>query len=226
MRDINRQMRQAYKQALSTIGLPVYYQRIPNDKKENQYIVFKGAVNSDTSTKASSDIISSIPIEIHTYSDGDNNGNAADNIADLIYGVMYNIPQFNLVLNNAQIVSTSMQSDVTDDIAMDGNRAYIGRTITLRHNVFVDGEFGGSSTGNISGRVQRLDFTGVEGENTVPTILDNQQILEVVLDGIGYGEILSTGTPIEKQVKYEISTGLFTFPINFDSNVKGYIIYQ
>ena len=57
--------------------------------------------------------------------------------------------------------------------------------------------------------------------------LIGKDILEVVKDGIGFCKIITSGTPVSKEVKYTSSTGTFEFAIPFDSGEESpYVLYQ
>jgi len=56
-------------------------------------------------------------------------------------------------------------------------------------------------------------------------ILQNRDILEVYLDGVGRSEIVSAGTPVDQQVKYEAS-GKITFPSVLELGTKIVVLYQ
>lgn len=56
-------------------------------------------------------------------------------------------------------------------------------------------------------------------------LLQNRDILEVYLDGVGRSEIVSSGTPTGQQVKYETS-GKITFPSVLELDTKIVVLYQ
>jgi len=62
---------------------------------------------------------------------------------------------------------------------------------------------------------------------TVPG-LGNKDILEVVKDGRGNADIITSGSPVENQVLYETSgtDGVFTWAIPFEDNERWYVTYQ
>lgn len=80
---------------------------------------------------------------------------------------------------------------------------------------------------------QRFEFTGTEGQSEFTfdgtggtDDLRNKTILEVNSDGLGNGKIITSGTPVGKEVKYTASTGVFTYAIPFEDGEEGYILYQ
>ena len=73
----------------------------------------------------------------------------------------------------------------------------------------------------------RYEYTGVGGETTitVPTII-GKYILVVNKDGLGNSKIITTGTPVAKEVKYTTATGVFEWAIPFEAGEQAYIIYR
>lgn len=137
MIDINISLRNAYKQALSGIdGVPVYYMAVPSTVSPANYIVFRSISSNDASTFNSSDTNTSVTVEIHTWTDGSNSGLSADQVAREVFNRLYANPQFVLQLDGAQMVSTRMTNDVTQNFTNSGNRTYVSRYITFKHNIF------------------------------------------------------------------------------------------
>lgn len=64
------------------------------------------------------------------------------------------------------------------------------------------------------------------GFDVVIPDLIGKDILEVVKDGLGRAELISAGSPVDKQVLYDSPTGTFTFGIPFEGDEKYYILYQ
>lgn len=136
MIDINYSLRIAYNTALSGIGCPVFYQQVPSNVSPDNYILFRSITNSDASTINSSDTNTSITVEIHTFKNGLNSGLDADMIAREVYNRIYPNPQAVLTLDGAQMVSTKLVNDVTQDFTNVQNRTYVSRFLTFRHNIF------------------------------------------------------------------------------------------
>jgi hypothetical protein len=75
--------------------------------------------------------------------------------------------------------------------------------------------------------VKRLDFTAAGGETSFTNILlINKDILGVHKDGIGNARIITSGTPVAKEVKYTTATGQLTWGIEFEPNENAYVLYQ
>jgi len=64
------------------------------------------------------------------------------------------------------------------------------------------------------------------GDTVVIPELIGKDILEVVKDGLGRAELISVGTPVNKQVSYDSATGTFVFGIPFEGDEQYYILYQ
>ncbi len=137
MIDINYSLRIAYQNALTGIaGYPIFYQTVPPTVSPKNYIVFRSITNNDASTFNSSDTNTNITVEIHTWLDGMNNGLAADMGAREVFNRVYANPGFNLTIDGAQIVSTRLVQDITQDFINQQNRGYISRFLTFKHNIF------------------------------------------------------------------------------------------
>ena len=138
MIDINYSLRVAYFSALSGItGYPVYYQFQPALNNDPNYIVFRSITNTDASTMGSSDTETTITVEIHTWVQGDNNGLSADMGAREVFNRILPNPGATLTLDGAQMVSTRLLNDVTQDFTTEANRGYISRYLTFGHKIFL-----------------------------------------------------------------------------------------
>ena len=137
MIDINYSLRIAYYAALNGIaGVPVFYQALPPNVSPDNYIVFRSITNTDAGTKSSNETNTNITVEIHTWNDSLNNGLNADLVAREVYNRIYANPQFVLTLGGAQMVSTRLGNDVTQDAITINNRDYVSRFITFKHLIF------------------------------------------------------------------------------------------
>lgn len=137
MIDINYSLRIAYFNALTGItDFPVYYQMLPQNISPKQYIIFRSITSNDASTFNSSDTNTSITVEIHTWNDQLNSGLNVDIGAREVLNRIYANPGFVLPLDGAQMVSTQLVNDVTQDFTNSQNRTYISRYLTFRHNIF------------------------------------------------------------------------------------------
>ena len=137
MIDINYSLKIAYQNALTGIpGYPVFYQSVPPTVSPKNYIVFKSITNNDASTFNSSDTNTTVTVEIHTWTEGSNNGLSADIGAREVLNRIYPNTQSVLVLDGAQMVNTRLVSDITQDFTNQQNRTYISRYLTFRHNIF------------------------------------------------------------------------------------------
>lgn len=76
-------------------------------------------------------------------------------------------------------------------------------------------------------QVKRFEFTASGGETGfTEALLVNKEILEVNKDGIGYSPIITSGTPVNKEVKYTVGTGAVLFPGEFEAGEQIYVLYQ
>ena len=75
--------------------------------------------------------------------------------------------------------------------------------------------------------VKRLEYTGVSGETSfTDALLIGAEILDVVVDGIGRSQIITSGTPVNQEAKYVSTTGTIEVPIPLDNGVEVYVLYQ
>lgn len=76
-------------------------------------------------------------------------------------------------------------------------------------------------------KVNRYEFTADGGETAiVSSLLANRDIVEVVKDGIGYARIITSGTPVNKEVLWTKETGRLDFAFGFEPGEVAYILYQ
>lgn len=75
--------------------------------------------------------------------------------------------------------------------------------------------------------VRRYEGTAAGGETSIiiPSLI-GKDIIDFTKDGIGFSGIITSGTPVDKQVLYDSSTGTFTTLIPFEPNENYYILYQ
>lgn len=137
MIDINISLGAAYKTALTGIaGVPVYWSHVPQNESPNEYIVCKPPINQDLSTKSSSDTDTSIVVEIHTFSSGDNSGLSLDVIARDVFNRILPNPSATLTMDGAQMITTRLLGDRTEDYTERGGRGYMSRFLTFGHKIF------------------------------------------------------------------------------------------
>ena len=140
MKDINKALRKAYNLALQNVIVPVYANYAPQDVADStgSYIVFSNVTNNDTSTKSSSDVTAIMQVAIYSYKDVENDGDAIDDLADLVFAALYPTTKSVLILGiGMQMVSTELNSDQTQEPMLIGQRVYIDRILQFKHEIFI-----------------------------------------------------------------------------------------
>ncbi len=230
MRDVNEPVRIAYANALTQIpGFSdfVFYQTAPNNINPDNYLVFRSISSSDASTKDSAVVDLSITVEIHTKNNFANPGLTADTIADQIFQLVYPDKHTNLTLSRGAIIWTNVTTDRTQDYTLRGQFGYIDRFITFNHHISI----GSAGSGGISmtgqGQIFRIEYTGTGGEvGFTDTQLINKRVLAVFKDGIEFSEIITSGSPTNKQALYNSSTGAISTAIPLEPNEEMAVLYQ
>lgn len=230
MRDINEVLRIAYAAALSsnTAGVGVFYQGLPSNRTDDNYIIFRSINNVDASTKNTFETVTNITVEIHTKNNVGNRGLSADTIADEVLQLIYGSRQSNLALSRGQIYNTELANDVTQDFIQSGQFGYISRYLTFRHLIYCNGSnpVGGGAVLSL-GAVLRFDYTGIGAEISVTdSSMQNKRIIDVNIDGVSYAEIITSGVPTGKQALYDSLTGTITWSQPLDPEVKVFVLYQ
>lgn len=229
MRDINEPLRIAYAAALTQIpGVGCYYQSLPSTANPDNYIVFRSINNVDFSTKGSFEFVTNITVEIHTKSNVANRGLSADNIADQVFNLIYWSRQDNISLTRGQVYNTEVANDVTQDFRQQNQHGYISRFITFRHLIYVEASIPtATQTIMVPGAVFRIEYTGTGGEvGFVDADLQNKNLFEAVKDGVGSSKIITSGSPVDKQVLFNTLTGSVTWAIPFEPGEESYVLYQ
>lgn len=229
MRDINEVLRVAYAAALTQIqDVPVYYQYLPSKSNPDNYIVFRSITNIDSSTKSSFEFSTTITVEIHTKGNIGNRGLSADTIADQVFQIIYSSRQVNLSLSRGQIYNTEVANDVTQDFSQGNQFGYISRFITFRHLIYVDTSIPAATQAVfIPGAIFRIEYTATGGEvGFSDAALQNKNIIEVNKDGVSCTEIITSGSPIDKQALYNTVTGAITMALPFEPGEKLFVLYQ
>jgi len=143
MKDVNYPLRKAYVAALDgnvvvdTVNVPVYYMAAPEDEEDKNYITLNQVANVDAGTKSSSDTNTSMQVQIHTWDDNGNAGRMADMIAGVVFSIIYPNTQYVLDMSadNLHMISTVVDGDNTNEMSSQGNRVFVTRIITFRHNI-------------------------------------------------------------------------------------------
>lgn len=138
MRDINYDLRKTYFSELSGItyegnSVSVYYNRIPDNYSTDLVIVFSGIQNSDLSTKNSDDTDTTINVSVITDGIKYNSGAACDYIAGQ---VLERIVNKKLDMGNNQMVTSTLNNDISQDFTIDGSIERVERILTIRHQIF------------------------------------------------------------------------------------------
>jgi metal-dependent HD superfamily phosphatase/phosphodiesterase len=141
MKDINATLQKSYYTALNGIvyndaAVSVYYMTAPDDLAVDNYIIFAGVTNNDISTKGSSDTNTLMRVTIHTKSNKYNSGQAANNIAGQVLSRIYPNSQSVLTLEGAQMFSTELASDNTQDYSIKNSVSFIDRILIFRHKIY------------------------------------------------------------------------------------------
>jgi hypothetical protein len=143
MIDLNRDLRKAYKTALSDIPdaaatgfVPVYYFAAPPNKRDPEYIVYRSITNKDESTKTTSDTRTFIIVEIYSSKMNANPGERVDIIANEVFERVYPDRHTHLTLENGQIVTTEMTFELVNPFNVISGEVYLSRFITFKHIIY------------------------------------------------------------------------------------------
>ena len=78
-----------------------------------------------------------------------------------------------------------------------------------------------------AGKVYRFEYTAVGGESSFTDVaLAGKDILDVVVDGVGRSNIITSGTPVGQEVLYGSVTGTITLPFPLPADTEIYVLYQ
>lgn len=78
-----------------------------------------------------------------------------------------------------------------------------------------------------TGPIITYEATGVEGEYSITSAdLIGKNIVKVSRDGVDASNIISTGSPVNKEAKYETSTGTISFEYPFEEDEQIKVLYQ
>lgn len=143
MLSINLSLRKAYFSILSTIeylGDPVkvFWNQLPTTIAPGIYIIFGQIRNIDISNKTSPMTQTNVMVSVYTNSIKYNDGVAVEVVAGEVLNRLYNRPNFNIAMAESffQIVSTTLQSDFTQDFTEDKQNIYMDRILIFQHRIF------------------------------------------------------------------------------------------
>lgn len=82
-------------------------------------------------------------------------------------------------------------------------------------------------TNTQAGKMTRFEYTGIGGETSFSNAsLIAKDIQVVTKDGVAFSRIITTGTPVSKEVKYISSTGTIEFAMTVEPGEEIVINYQ
>ncbi len=143
MKDVNWPLRKKYTTALDNLAVgaitvPLYYLAAPETETGKYYMTLNRVSNVDVSTKNSADTNTAMQVQIHTWDDNGNAGKLADDIAGAVLAVVYPNSQatMDLSADNLQMLSTFLDGDEVNELSDHGNRVYVTRILTFRHNIY------------------------------------------------------------------------------------------
>lgn len=142
MKDPNWPLRKIYHTALTGITynsatVKNYYPNAPNDITDKYYIVFLVINGLDVSPKSKFANEISMQLTIHTYETKDNNGRAADDIAQQIFDALYpdSLARPDMTADGLQIVTTKLTGNNPLPYSILNSRSYFDRVLTFTHRI-------------------------------------------------------------------------------------------
>jgi hypothetical protein len=76
-------------------------------------------------------------------------------------------------------------------------------------------------------KMNRLEYTGTGGEfSFTDASLIGKDVLSIHKDGLGFSKIILSGTPINKEAKFDNVTGTIEFGVPFEPSEEAYVLYQ
>jgi len=139
MRDVNSALLQAYYEIIDGLNIPVFAGEEPDDVKNKVYVVLNDIVSNETSTDNSSDLQSTIQININSWEYKYNNVKSVNLVANQIYQAIK--PTSNSVLDlnlfGLQMMNLTIQTDRTERFGEIANKIFISRIIIFKQDIFV-----------------------------------------------------------------------------------------
>jgi hypothetical protein len=139
MKDVNSALLQAYYEIIDNLNIPVFAGEEPDDVKNKVYVVLNDIVSNDTSTDNSSDLQSTIQININSWEYKYNNVKSVNDVANQIYQAIK--PTSNSILDlssfGLQMMNLSIQTDRTERFGEIANKVFITRIIIFKQDIFV-----------------------------------------------------------------------------------------
>jgi hypothetical protein len=139
MRDVNSALLQAYYEIIDGLNIPVFAGEEPDDVKNKVYVVLNDIVSNETSTDNSSDLQSTIQININSWEYKYNNVKSLNDVANQIYQAIKPTSNSVLDLNSfgLQMMNLSVQTDRTERFGEIANKIFISRIIIFKQDIFV-----------------------------------------------------------------------------------------
>jgi hypothetical protein len=139
MKDVNSALLQAYFEIIDGLNIPVFAGEEPDDVKNKVYVVLNDIVSNETSTDNSSDLQSTIQININSWEYKYNNVKSLNDVANQIYQAIKPTSNSVLDLNSfgLQMMNLSVQTDRTERFGEIANKIFITRIIIFKQDIFV-----------------------------------------------------------------------------------------
>lgn len=144
MNSINYKLREAANSLLTPNlqyqgqAVPVFNAGVKTGMLPDLY-VYIGAIRSqeNTSPKEMHRLQASITIYIVSKTLHNSNQEALDTLADQIYSTLYPERRSTLTIDGMAIVDNTVGNDIVSDLATDGQKMYLTRTITFDYIIFL-----------------------------------------------------------------------------------------
>lgn len=82
-------------------------------------------------------------------------------------------------------------------------------------------------TPTLTTKMERLEYTGTGGEfSFTDPLLVGKEVLSIHKDGLGFSKIITSGTPINKEAKFDSTAGTIEFGVPFEPTEEAFVLYQ
>lgn len=140
MIDINTPLQKAFYDAIVTTGVPVYEGEEPDDLTSPIYAVIQDVQSQDAGDLNTRARQAQITVSVHSWKLKYNNSADLNTYVGLILGALLpgTSSALDLTGSGLQMVTMSLQSDITQRLGKIGGREYISRILIFNSKIVVN----------------------------------------------------------------------------------------
>jgi hypothetical protein len=135
MRDVNKQLRQAYYGALNGhIDVPIYYAQLPDGTSPDAYVLINTIMSTSFDDDDYNHTKTAVQLLIISRALNNNDGNINDTVGNEVLRIVLPNPRASVIqISNGNVMNTTLTNDITTPTLSDGTKKVVQRVLTFSH---------------------------------------------------------------------------------------------